>query len=641
MAGKTAGKTANKTGIARLLELAGEKRGLLAVSGVLSAISAVCMLVPYVSVYFIIKELLEHAANPLAADGGFMVRWSMVALGGLLGSLLLMYGGGLASHIAAFRILYGLRVKLSAHIGKLPLGWLNSTSTGAVKKTLDQNVEKLETFVAHQLPDLVHMAVTTILMIIAMFWLNVWLAAACLIPIVIGFILQGLMMSGSEAQNSMKQYYDSLERLNGSAVQYVRGMPVVKVFGQTVFSFRQFYDDMVKYRDFCVKYTDHFQYGFLSFKVILSSFATFLLPVGVFLLQRDPGNVAFAAMLLFFLIMSPGISAPMFKIMHIASSLRDINEGVVRIDLIFAEKPIPEPKYPKRPATYEVSFNEVSFTYGKMDENVDKDRNAGQKQSDRAAEMEREDGYVLSGVSFVAQQGEVTALVGPSGAGKSTVASLLPRFWDAQSGSIEIGGVDIRDMAADELMNTVAFVFQQTFLFYDTVYNNIAIGVPNASREAVYAAAKAAQCHTFISQLPHGYDTLIGEGGVYLSGGEEQRIAVARAILKNAPILVLDEATAFADPENEFEMQLALKELTKGKTVIVIAHRLSTIRDAAQIIVMDNGRIVERGKHEKLLAARGLYAKLWDAYTAATGWRIGLGKEAEKQHGNDAQYNSR
>ncbi|ANY70567.1 ABC transporter ATP-binding protein [Paenibacillus sp. BIHB 4019] len=608
---------AGKKGIARLLELAGERRGLLAVSGIFSALSAICMLIPYVSVYFIVKELLEHAANPAAADSGLMIRWGLVALGGLLASLLLMYGGGLASHIAAFRILYGLRVKLSSHIGRLPLGWLNSTSTGAVKKTLDQNVEKVETFVAHQLPDLIHMAVTIVIMIIAMFWLNVWLAAACLIPIVLGFVLQMLMMSGSKKQESIKQYYDSLERLNGSAIQYVRGMPVIKVFGQTVFSFRQFYEDMVKYRDFCVKYTDQFQYGFLSFKVVLSSFAAFILPVGVFLLQRDPGNVAFAAVLLFFLILSPGITAPMFKIMHLASGLRDINEGVERIDKIFAEQPVPEPKFPKRPVSYEVAFQDVSFSYGQADS------------------------LVLSNVSFVAQQGEVTALVGPSGAGKSTVASLLPRFWDVREGAIQIGGVDIRDMASEELMNTVAFVFQQTFLFYDTVYNNIAIGVPDAKPEAVYAAAKAAQCDTFINQLPQGYHTLIGEGGVYLSGGEEQRIAVARAILKNAPVLVLDEATAFADPENEFEMQLALKELTKGKTVIVIAHRLSTIRDASQIIVMDEGRIAERGKHEQLIAAGGLYSKLWNAYTAATVWRIGAGKEAGNKHGNAAQYNSR
>ncbi|KQO18881.1 ABC transporter ATP-binding protein [Paenibacillus sp. Leaf72] len=608
---------AGKKGIARLLELAGERRGLLAVSGIFSALSAICMLIPYISVYFIIKELLEHAANPAAADSGLMIRWGLVALGGLLASLLLMYGGGLASHIAAFRILYGLRVKLSSHIGRLPLGWLNSTSTGAVKKTLDQNVEKVETFVAHQLPDLIHMAVTIVIMIIAMFWLNVWLAAACLIPIVLGFVLQMLMMSGSKKQESIKQYYDSLERLNGSAIQYVRGMPVIKVFGQTVFSFRQFYEDMVKYRDFCVKYTDQFQYGFLSFKVVLGSFTAFILPVGVFLLQRDPGNVAFAAVLLFFLILSPGITAPMFKIMHLASGLRDINEGVERIDKIFAEQPVPEPEFPKRPVSYEVTFHDVSFSYGQADS------------------------LVLSNVSFVAQQGEVTALVGPSGAGKSTVASLLPRFWDVREGAIQIGGVDIRDMATEELMNTVAFVFQQTFLFYDTVYNNIAIGVPDAKPEAVYAAAKAAQCDTFITQLPQGYHTLIGEGGVYLSGGEEQRIAVARAILKNAPVLVLDEATAFADPENEFEMQLALKELTKGKTVIVIAHRLSTIRDASQIIVMDEGCIAERGKHEQLVAAGGLYSKLWNAYTAATGWRIGAGKEAGNKHGNAEQYNSR
>ncbi len=595
----------NKTGVARLLEIAGEKRGLLIVSDVLSSLSAICMLIPYVSVYFILKELLEHAANPAAADGGLMIRWGVVALLGLLASLLMMYAGGMASHVAAFRILYGLRVKLSSHIGKLSLGWLNGTATGAVKKTLQQNVEKVETFVAHQLPDLVHVAVTTVLMMAVMFSLNGWLALACVVPILLGFGVQMLMMSGSKTKESVKKYHDALERLNGSAVQYVRGMPAVKVFGQTVHSFRKFYADMIHYRDYCVTYTDQFQNGFVLFKVILGSFAAFVLPVGVFLLSRDPGSVAFAAVLLFFLVMAPGVSTPMFKIMFLMSTLRDINEGVERIDRIFAEKPVPEPEHPQRPNTFEVCFDNVSFSYGE----------------------EGESNKALSGISFTAMQEQVTALVGPSGAGKSTVANLVPRFWDVSEGAIRIGGVDVREMTVPDLMDTVAFVFQETFLFYDTVYNNIAVGRPDAAPEAVYAAAKAAQCHEFIERLPQGYQTLIGEAGIYLSGGEEQRIAVARAILKNAPVLVLDEATAFADPENEYEMQLALKELMKKKTVIVIAHRLSTIRDADQIVVLDEGHLIERGRHGELIAADGLYARMWRTYTDAERWQIRMERE--------------
>ncbi|GIO91484.1 ABC transporter ATP-binding protein [Paenibacillus lactis] len=605
----------NKKGITRLLEIAGEKRGLMIVSGLLSSLSAICMLVPYASVYFILKELLEHAASPALADGAKMIRFGVIALLGFAVGLITMYAGGMASHIAAFRILYGLRIKLSGHIGKLPLGWLTGKSTGAVKKTLEQSVEKVETFIAHQLPDLVHVAVTTLLMIAVMFTLNVWLAIACIVPIVLGFAVQIALISGSETKENLKRCYDSLERMNASAVQYVRGMPAVKVFGQTVQSFRQFHQDMIRYRDYGVKLTDQFQYGSLIFKVILGSLAAFILPVGVFLLSRDPGSVAFASVLLFFLVMAPGISAPMFKIMFLAETIRDINEGVERIDRILAEPHVPEPEHPSRPTSFDVTFDHVFFSYG----------------------SEHADTNALADISFTARQGEVTALVGPSGAGKSTIANLVPRFWNVNTGSIRIGDVDIREIATPDLMNTVAFVFQESFLFYDTVYNNIAVGRPDAPPEDVYAAAKAAQCHAFIEDLPLGYDTLIGEGGVYLSGGEEQRIAVARAILKNAPILVLDEATAFADPENEHEMQLALKTLMKNKTVIVIAHRLSTIRDAEQILVMDSGRIVERGRHEALLSAGGLYGRMWNSYRQAAAWHMGKG-EVDAEHEHAAQH---
>ncbi|MGX4585932.1 ABC transporter ATP-binding protein [Paenibacillus chitinolyticus] len=608
----------NKSGVARLLQIAGEKRGLLAASGILSALSAIGQLIPYISVYFILKELLVHAAHPAEADGPFMVRWGIIALLGLIGSLVLMYAGGLLSHIAAFRILYGLRIKLSSHIGKLPLGWLNGTSTGAVKKTLEQNVEKIETFVAHQLPDLIHVAVSTLLMITVMFYLNVWLAFACIVPILVGFGVQIVLMTGPETKKNVKKYHDALERLNGSAIQYVRGMPAVKVFGQTVHSFRKFYADMIYYRDYCVKYTDQFQNGFLIFKVILVSFAAFVLPVGVFLLSRDPGNAAFASVLLFFLVMAPGVSAPMFKIMYLMSSLRDIGEGVERIDRLLAEKPIPEPERPIKPDQYDVTFDKVSFSY----------------------EAKTGSGEALSNISFTAGQGQVTALVGPSGAGKSTAANLVPRFWDVNEGAIRIGGVDVRDMTVEDLMDTVAFVFQETFLFYDTVYNNIAVGRPGAAAEDVYAAARAAQCHEFIGRLPQGYETRIGEGGVYLSGGEEQRIAVARSILKNAPVLVLDEATAFADPENENKMQLALKELIRGKTVLVIAHRLHVICDADQILVLSGGRLAEQGKHDELVAANGLYATMWSTYTDSERWHIGMKKEATSD-GFTAQHHGR
>ncbi|MEK3723720.1 ABC transporter ATP-binding protein [Paenibacillus sp. FSL H8-0034] len=596
---------AKKAGMARLFEIAEEKRGLLLISCLLSSLSAMFMLVPYVSVYFILEELLKHASDPKFADGEWMIRWGVVALLGLLGSLVMMYAGGMASHIAAFRILYRLRIKLSAHIGKLPLGWLNGTSTGVVKKTLDNNVEKVETFIAHQLPDLVHVIVTTLLMIVVMLYLNIWLGLACMIPILLGFGIQIALMTGAEAKRNIKLYYDSLERMNGSAVQYVRGMPAIKVFGQTVHSFRRFYADMTSYRDYCIKYADQFQNGYLIFKVILSSFAAFVLPVGVFLLQRDPGSVAFASVLLFFLVMAPGISTPMFKIMFMASSLRDINEGVERMDRILQEPVIPEPLVPKTPTTFEVSFDKVSFSY--------------------LSELDHVHSQALSELSFVAEQGKVTALVGPSGSGKSTVANLVPRFWDVGEGAVRIGGIDIRDIGTENLMNTVAFVFQETFLFYDTIYENIAVGRPNASPEDVYAAATAAQCHGFISSLPQGYDTLIGAGGVYLSGGEEQRIAVARAILKNTPILVLDEATAFADPENEYEMQQALKKLTIGKTVIVIAHRLSTIRDADQILVLNKGRMEEQGQHDALVSKQGVYARMWHTYTNAEQWQLAKG----------------
>jgi ATP-binding cassette subfamily B protein IrtA len=593
-----------KRGISRLLEIAGEKRGLLIGSSILSAISAILMLLPYIAVYFIIAELLKNAANPTNVDGAQMVRWGSVALAGLIGGIVTMYVSGLMSHAAAYRILYSLRVRLSEHIGKLPLGYLSNTSTGTVKKTFEQNVEKIEAFVAHQLPDMVNVFVTVLVTVLVMLALNPYLALASMIPLSMGFLVQMKKRSGKVAQESAKNYYDALEKINSSTIQYVKGVPAVKIFGRTVYSFRKFYEDMIAYRDYCVSYTEQYQNVYISSKVLLNSTLTFILPVGI-LIFGGKTNLLSAQTLLFFIILAPGVASPMSRFMSFASSLGDISEGVERIDRIFEQEIICEPKNPKKPSTFDIEFENVYFSYGAESESNEKD--------------------ALSNISFKAKQGRLTALVGPSGSGKSTVANLIPRFWDIQQGCISIGGVDIKDISTNDLMDTVSFVFQDTFLFHDTLYENIRVGRQDATEEEIFAAAKAAQCHEFIIGLEKGYKTIVGDGGTHLSGGEEQRICVARAILKNTPILVLDEATAFADPENEYHMQLALRELMKEKTVIMIAHRLTTIKDAESILVMNDGVIAEQGSHDFLTTQEGLYKKLWDAYTTASDWGVNKG----------------
>lgn len=591
-----------KKGVARLFEIAGERKGLLILAGILSAGSACCMLVPYLSVYQVANELLQNAGNISQADSGHMIRWGWIAFAGLTGGLLLLYASLMASHIAAFRILYGLRIKLAEHIGRLPLGYLNGTSTGAIKKTMEQNIEKIETFIAHTIPDLVNVLATVVIMFTLFFTLNGWIAAVCLLAIALGIGLQCTMMFGKAGQEFMQTYFDTQEKMSASAVQYVRGMPVVKIFGQSIRSFRQFNKEIEAYKTYALKVCDTYQPGMVVFMVLLNSIVTFILPVGLLILSGQPQNIAFAAVYLFFIILGPGVATPIYKLTFLGSSTKEIDEGVTRLDRIFSEKTMPESLNPQKPHGYDITFTDVSFAY------------------ENKTEATRTD--ALHHINFTARAGEITALVGPSGSGKSTIANLIPRFWDVEQGEIKIGGTNVKNIATEQLMDLVSFVFQDSFLFFDTIYENIRMGNPHATHEQVIAAAQAAQCDEFIQHLPKQYDTIIGEEGVYLSGGEEQRISVARAILKNSPILVLDEATAFADPENEYKMQLAIQKLIRDKTVIIIAHRLSSILSANRIVVLKEGCVVQQGTHEELCRQEGVYKKMWDAYTDASQWTL-------------------
>ncbi len=592
----------SKTGVARLLEVAMEQKPLLILAVVLSTISALLQFSPFIAVYFIVAELLKNAATPELIDYVYIKQWGIYALLFLLGALITLYVGNMCSHIAAFRILYNMRVSLSQHLAKLPLGYFNRQSTGAIKKNLELSVEKIENFIAHHIPDLVGAIIMPITMFVAMFVLDWRLALVSAIPIIIAYCFQMQVFYSKSAKKKVKEWLDSQERMNAEAVEYVRGMPAVKVFGLTVRNFLRFNNSIADYREVTLGITRTYKHPYTAFFVLLTSLLSFVVPVAILLLSGQPGNQALALVIMVFLVMAPGISVPVLKLMYIGGNMRYVTDGAERIDTIYAQEPIREPAFSKTPANYSVKFDRVCFSY-----------------DDKDAATRTE---ALKEVSFVAGEGEITALVGPSGSGKSTIANLIPRFWDVASGSISIGGVDVREIGTENLMNTVSFVFQDVHLFYDTIEENIRMGNSAASRKDVIAAAKAACCHEFIERLPQGYQTKIGEGGTYLSGGEAQRVSIARAILKNAPILVLDEATAFADPENEVKIQQGLISLIQNKTVIVIAHRLTTIREADKIVVIDKGHIVETGSHDDLLSHAALYKNMWEAHIDAGAWEL-------------------
>ncbi|MDR1297338.1 MAG: ABC transporter ATP-binding protein/permease [Deltaproteobacteria bacterium] len=585
-----------RPGLRRLLMLPRAKKAHLVLASVLSLVSAVLSLAPYVLIALIVSVLFGGAAMT-EAEYGSMIR--LAVLVGILAAVryLLLFVSILSSHLAAFDILYEIRSELCRHLGRLSMGYFSVRQSGRIKKILAEDVEELELFLAHHIPDIVTGVVQPLAVVICLMTFDWRLGLVALIPLPAAFMLHRLAFGGGESREIRSRYHDVLEDMNGCIVEYVRGMPVVKIFNQTTESFTALKAASDAYQHYLDKITRANAPAWAMFVVTTTSGLLFLLPFGLYFYHA--GTVSFST-LVFFLILGSSYMGPLLKLALMGGQLRHLMEGLFRVDAVMGEPEMPETTEPKKPEGYDVRFESVSFGYGRKE--------------------------ILKNVSLSLPQGGVYALVGPSGAGKSTLARLLTRMWDPASGRITIGGVDIRDMTLAGLMETVSFVFQETFVFSDTIRENIRMNKTDASDPEIMAAAEAAQCLDFISALPRGLDTLIGEGGeVHLSGGERQRLSLARVILKNAPIVVLDEATVFNDAENEARIQRAFSKLMASRTVVVIAHRLSTITDADAVLVIDEGELVQSGRHEELVAADGLYRNLWAAHTESLKWKFDTG----------------
>ena len=592
-----------KTGLARLIEIAGTKRRLLIGAMLLAVITAIVQFVPIIAVYNILIELAEHALDPSLIDKAYIWLWSYIALGAFFAFGVLTFASLMLSHIAAFNILYEIRMQLAQKMVRLPLGFFSRRASGELKKIMSDDVERIELFIAHHIPDIVTALLFPLILVSYMFAVDWRLAIVVLAVLAMAFYVMGRMYTGKKIREVSKRYVETLGRMNASIVEYIRGIQVVKTFTESTNAYRKLNDDIKEYRKFANEVNVQYQPTYVGFLTILSSALLFIIPVAVWLLVGSASYATFVPVLLMFLFFGVAVFFPVLKLLWIGSFLNQNNMGVQKIDDILYMDEIEEPDIPRHPKDASVEFRNVSFAYDTTP--------------------------ILKAISFISHPGTITALVGPSGAGKSTVAMLTARFWDVQSGEILIGGVPVKEISTSVLMDNVAFVFQDNMLFFDTIEENIRMGNKTATFEEVARAACAAQCHEFIESLPNGYQTLVGEGGIYLSGGEAQRIALARAILKDSPIILLDEATAFADPENEGKILAAFSHLIKGKTVLVIAHRLSTITNADRILYIDKGVIAEEGTHEELLVIQGQYAHMWKTYNRAKRWTIG-GKSNRK-----------
>lgn len=582
-----------RSDFSRLMDYAGGHRFFTYASWVLAAVSALLALVPFLYIWMILRDIL--AAAPDYAQAVKIPSYGWMAVLYAIISYLVYVCALLCSHLAAFRVATNLRLATAEHLARLPLGFTESYGSGKLRKVIQESTGAAETFLAHQLPDQYSAMATPVGLLVLLFVFDWRLGLLSLVPVFLAFAIMATM-TGARMAEKMRQYGNALAAMSNEAVEYVRGIPVVKTFGQSVFSFKKFKAAIDEYEKWVIAYTKELRLPMMFYTAAINGVFAFLIAGGL-LFTRKGITPEFLLNLLFYIIITPVISLTLTKIMYMSENKMVVADALSRIDSVLEAAPASVSEQPRHPKDGSVSLRDVHFNYdGKTD--------------------------VIKGISLDIHPGQTAALVGPSGGGKSTLASLMVRFFDVQSGSVSIGGADVWDIPKAELMDTVSFVFQNSRLLKGTILDNVKLGKPDASEEEVLAALRNAQCMDIIGKFPKGIHTAIGTNGVYLSGGEQQRIVIARAMLKNAPILILDEATAFADPDNEAKVQAAFAELAKGKTVIMIAHRLSTVANANCIYVVEDGRIAESGTKDALCAADGLFAKMWRDYQSSVEWKV-------------------
>ena len=589
-------ETQNKNKFIRLLNYSGNYKYLTIVGMFLSALSAICLLVPFVYIWDVVNALLAVAPDFTKAqnlDVYAINAFTFAVLG-----IILNFFGLMGTHLSAFKNEKNMKDAAIRHLLKLPLGYFSNHTSGGLRKIIDYSTAKTEIFLAHQLFDLTGAIVTPIVFLILLFSFDWRLGLICLIPIILCFVFMYPMFS-KESRNSMEKYEKYLEEMNGEAVEYVRGIPVTKAFQQSIYSFKNFINAIKNYGKFSAEYSMSTHIPMTAFTVSINGFFALLIPAGI-LLAGSVVDVKFFANFMFYIIFTPICAVMMMKIMTVSQDWMLASCALDSIEAILNENPLVDPINPQKPKNHSIEFEGVYFDY----ENADGDE------------------HILNDVNLKINENETVALVGPSGGGKTTIASLIPRFWDVNQGSIKVGDVDVRSISTKELMKNISFVFQNTTLFKDSIYNNVAIGRKGASRDDVKKALSLTQCDDIIDELPDGINTVIGSEGTYLSGGQQQRIALARAVLKDAPIIILDEATALADPENEYLIQKAISEITKDKTVIMIAHRLSSVKNVDKIYVVENGRIVEEGNHHTLIDSGSIYSRMWDEFNQSIQWKV-------------------
>ena len=578
------------------MHYAGGHKYLTYASLAMAAISAWLALIPFYNIWCIIREILEVRPNYSEAVNIGTYGWQ--AVGFTLLSMAVYIAALMCSHKAAFRVQANMRISMMKHIMKLPLGYVETEGTGKIRKIVTESSAATETFLAHNLPDKAVSVATPIGLLTMMMIFDWRLGLICLIPAAIAFILMGTLMMGPKMAEDMKQYQNALETMSSEAVEYVRGVPVVKTFGQTIYSFKRFKNAIDEYEKWTLGYTKNMLLPMVGFTTAANGiFAAIIIAALNFTEQGVTDE--FILNLFFYIIITSVLTVTLMKIAYAGESQMLVDDALNRMYEILETEPLPESKKDSVPENSSISLENVVFSYDNSENNA------------------------IDGVTLNVRAGEHIALVGPSGGGKTTLASLIARFRDVNSGSVKIGGTDVRDIPSAKLMNYVSYVFQDSKLLKMSIMDNVRMGKPDASDEEVMQALKDAQCMDIIEKFPDGANTMIGSKGIYVSGGECQRLSIARAFLKNAPVLILDEATAFADPDNERLVQQAFEKLSKDKTVIMIAHRLSTVTNADCIYVLADGKVAESGTHDELVGANGIYSRMWNEYNKSVNWQVG------------------